>query len=173
MSVKVCLSIEQSHSFSTQIADAQPNNQPMVQQENAPTQQPQHGQQPQYGQYGPPPDPQQPPPVRGKKKSSMDQSKKNKIQCMAITGIIFGCLGVFSLGLPFGIAAIVLGSVALCTYEERGGGGCGHCMAAASIPLGLLAIAGMVFMVMIFTYWWNAIIGEAADESEKRREESK
>ena len=77
---------------------------------------------------------------------------------MAITGIVMGCLGLLSYGFLFGVAAIVLGAIALTMHGDRDSGcqGSAYAMAAASIPLGIISIGLMALMIYFIGLWLDA-----------------
>merc|ERR1712212_589162 len=123
------------------------NNEQDQQQYNGPPQQQYFGQQQQ--QYNGP---------QQKQHNEMDEKKQGRLRAMAITGIVFGSLGCFSVyGSLFGIAAIVLGAVALCTYKDEGGDGCSYGLACASLPLGLVSCAGLILFILSATVWFGLV----------------
>jgi len=127
------------------------NGQPQ-QQYNGPPQQQYNGPQQQY--YGP--QQQQYNGPQQKQHNEMDEKKQGRLRAMAITGIVFGSLGCFSVfGSLFGIAAIVLGAVALCTYKDEGGDGCSYGLACASLPLGLVSCVGLILFILSFGLVWS------------------
>ena len=81
----------------------------------------------------------------------MDAKKQKTINCMAITGIMLGILGVFSLGFLFGVAAIALGAVALCVSKDNNGESA-YCLACASIPLGVVSLGLHVLEIYLIVY---------------------
>merc|ERR1712212_6276 len=88
--------------------------------------------------------------------NKMDEKKQKRLRCMAICGIVFGSLGtiscvwlgiiywVYFIGALCGIAAIILGAIALCRYNEEDGNGCSYGLAVASLPLGLVSCIGLL-----------------------------
>jgi len=123
-------------------------NGPPQQQYNGPQQQYNGTQQQQYNgpqqqQYnGPQP----------RQRNEMDAKKQGRLRCMAITGIVTGVCGCWTVfGSLCGLAAIILGGIALGTYRDDDGGDCQHCsysLACASLPLGLVSILGLVVFLL-------------------------
>jgi len=103
-------------------------NGPPQQQYNGPQQQYNGTQQQQYNgpqqqQYnGPQP----------RQHNEMDEKKQRRLRCMAISGIVFGSLGLE-------LVAIILGAMALATYKHERGENCSYGMACASLALGLVS----------------------------------
>merc|ERR1712212_479928 len=127
----------------------QPYNGPPQQQYNGPQQQFNGPQQQQYNG----PQPQQ--------HNKMDEKKQKRLRCMAVCGIVFGSLGTIScvwlgiiywiyfIGALCGIAAIILGAIALCRYNEENGNGSSYCLAVASLPLGLVSCIGLLILLFV------------------------
>jgi hypothetical protein len=77
-------------------------------------------------------------------------TEERRLEGLGLAGFISGIAGLFVLGIPLGLLAVIFGGISLSKIKRSSGRLSGKGYAIASLVLGLIDVIGMVILMAVY-----------------------